>query len=285
MIQRETSDERTRNRAAFRALATLVAASERIVVLTGAGISTESGIPDYRGPNGVWAQRRIPRIEDVRTDPEAQARYWRERKLHFPEMLARQPNAGHLALARLERAGKLQAVITQNIDGLHQKAGSNPATVFELHGSSLRARCLQCGRIYEGTEIQRLQEAGEDVSACPVCGGPLRSATVLFGEPLPRDVLTAAMTAARQSDLLLVVGTSMVVNPAAQLPQLTHKAGGTVAIINRTPTPLDAQADVVLRTGAGATLDALIRRVLDGETDLELPDEALHDPLDEGTGQ
>jgi NAD-dependent deacetylase len=272
------SDERTRNRAAFRELATLLTSSARVVALTGAGISTESGIPDYRGPNGVWAQRRIPRIEDVRTDPAAQAAYWRERRERFPEMLARQPNAGHLALARLEQRGKLRAVITQNIDGLHQKAGNDPATVYELHGSTLRVRCLNCGRIYESTDMQRILEADEEVPVCPVCGGPLRSATILFGEPLPRNVLTAAATAARQSDLMLVVGSSLVVNPAAQLPRLTRDAGGAVAIINRTPTPLDRDADLVLRTGAGATLDALTRRVLDGESGLELPDEALVTP-------
>jgi NAD-dependent deacetylase len=272
------SDERTRNRAAFRELATLLTGSARVVALTGAGISTESGIPDYRGPNGVWAQRRIPRIEDVRTDPAAQAAYWRERRERFPEMLARQPNAGHLALARLEQRGKLRAVITQNIDGLHQKAGNDPATVYELHGSTLRVRCLNCGRIYESTDMQRILEADEEVPVCPVCGGPLRSATILFGEPLPRNVLTAAATAARQSDLMLVVGSSLVVNPAAQLPRLTRDAGGAVAIINRTPTPLDGDADLVLRTGAGATLDALTRRVLDGESGLELPDEALVTP-------
>jgi NAD-dependent deacetylase len=272
------SDERTRNRAAFRELATLLTGSARVVALTGAGISTESGIPDYRGPNGVWAQRRIPRIEDVRTDPAAQAAYWRERRERFPEMLARQPNAGHLALARLEQRGKLRAVITQNIDGLHQKAGNDPATVYELHGSTLRVRCLNCGRIYESTDMQRILEADEEVPVCPVCGGPLRSATILFGEPLPRNVLTAAATAARQSDLMLVVGSSLVVNPAAQLPRLTRDAGGAVAIINRTPTPLDRDADLVLRTGAGATLDALTRRVLDGESGLELPDEALVTP-------
>lgn len=282
MTPTDAYDERDRNRAAFRHLATLVAGSDRIVALTGAGISTESGIPDYRGPNGVWAQRRIPRIEDVRTDDEAQARYWRERHLRFPEMLARQPNAGHRALARLATAGKLRAVITQNIDGLHQKAGNDPATVFELHGSALRVRCLNCGRIYEGTEIQRMQDDGVEVPVCPVCGGPLRSATVLFGEPLPRDVLTAAATAARQSDLILVVGSSLVVNPAAQLPGLTRRAGGAVAIINRTATPVDDRAAVVLRTGAGATLDALVRRVLDGEEDLELPEAALRDPVAEG---
>lgn len=272
------SDERTRNRAAFRELATLLTGSARVVALTGAGISTESGIPDYRGPNGVWAQRRIPRIEDVRTDPAAQAAYWRERRERFPEMLARQPNAGHLALARLEQRGKLRAVITQNIDGLHQKAGNDPATVYELHGSTLRVRCLNCGRIYESTDMQHILEADEEVPVCPVCGGPLRSATILFGEPLPRNVLTAAATAARQSDLMLVVGSSLVVNPAAQLPRLTRDAGGAVAIINRTPTPLDRDADLVLRTGAGATLDALTRRVLDGESGLELPDEALVTP-------
>lgn len=278
MNHSETTNERTRNRAAFRDLATLLAGSDRVVALTGAGISTESGIPDYRGPNGVWAQRRIPRIEDVRTDPAAQAAYWRERRARFPEMLARQPNAGHLALARLEQQGKLRAVITQNIDGLHQKAGNDPATVYELHGSTLRVRCLNCGRIYEDADVRQLPDEGLETPVCLVCGGPLRSATILFGEPLPRDVLTAAAAAARQSDLMLVVGSSLVVNPAAQLPRLTREAGGAVAIINRTPTPLDREADIVLRTGAGATLAALTRRVLDGEAGLELPEEALHAP-------
>jgi len=239
----------------------VVAPARKIVAFTGAGISTESGIPDYRGPNGVWARNAIPSIETLRTDPEAQRDHWRFRKANYPIMLARQPNDGHRALVDLERAGRLLATITQNIDGLHQKAGSNPERVIELHGSTHRLRCMHCGTEFPGTAIQARLEAGEEDPRCEVCGGPLRSATILFGEPLPEAALRKAVAVSQVCDLMLVVGSSLVVNPAARLPAIAKQHGARLVIINRTPTPLDEIADVHLVAEAGPTLQRLVTRL------------------------
>ena len=250
-----------RDEQAWTRLAALTEASRRMVAFTGAGISTESGIPDYRGPNGVWARRATPTRADLQTDPESQRAYWDERRRRYPELAAREPNAGHRALVRFHEAGKLLAVVTQNIDGLHQKAGLPPDRVIELHGTAHRVRCLSCGRVYPAAEIQRRQEAGEHEPRCAVCGGPLRSATVLFGESLPEEALRRAFAVAQATDLLLVVGSSLVVNPAARIPAVAKQAGAPLAIINRTPTPLDPLADARLWTDAGPTLDALAHEV------------------------
>jgi NAD-dependent deacetylase len=244
-------------------LVDIVAASRRMVVFTGAGISTESGIPDYRGPNGVWARNAIPSIETLRTDEEAQKEHWKFRREYYPQMLAREPNLGHVALARFDAAGRLLAVITQNIDGLHQKAGNRPDRVIELHGSTHRLRCMNCGTEYDGQDIQARLEAGAEDPRCTVCGGPLRSATVLFGEPLPQQALKLALAVSQACDLMLVVGSSLVVNPAARLPAIAKEKGARLIIINRTPTPLDVIADMHLQAEAGPTLDELVRRVLD----------------------
>ncbi|MGI8484110.1 MAG: SIR2 family NAD-dependent protein deacylase [Thermomicrobiales bacterium] len=254
--------------AAMDQLVDIVDGSQRMVVFTGAGISTESGIPDYRGPNGVWARNAIPSIETLRTDAEAQREHWNFRREHYPQMLAREPNLGHRALAGFERAGRLMAIITQNIDGLHQKAGNTPDRVIELHGSTHRLRCMHCGAEYDGREIQQRLEAGANDPRCTVCGGPLRSATILFGEPLPAPALKLAVAVSQACDLMLVVGSSLVVNPAARLPALAKEKGARLVIVNRTPTPLSDIADVHLEAEAGPTLYELARRVL-GDTGTE----------------
>jgi NAD-dependent deacetylase len=240
-------------------LAELIGQSSQVVAFTGAGISTESGIPDYRGPGGVWERQAPPRIGDFLHNSETRRAFWLSRKERYPELLSRKPNQGHYALAHLERVGKLEAVITQNIDGLHQAAGSSADRVLELHGSAHRVRCLTCGTVYTGIEIQRRQEAGEVVPDCLVCGGILRTATVLFGESLPREALDRAIAASRSADLMVVIGSSLVVNPAARLPGLTKKAGGKVAILNRTATPHDNLADIHIVGEAGPTLSRVIQ--------------------------
>lgn len=234
----------------------------RIVAFTGAGISTESGIPDYRGPNGVWARQAPPTIGDFRSNPETRRAYWERRRATYPELLAARPNAGHAALVALERHGQLTAVVTQNIDGLHQRAGNDPERVIELHGSAHVIRCLDCGNSWPAAVIDARLLEGERVPACVVCGGPLRAATVLFGEPLPAEALQRATTAARDCDLMLVVGTSLVVNPAARIPLLARDSGAALAIINETPTPLDSRADVIVRGRAGPTLATLATALL-----------------------
>jgi NAD-dependent deacetylase len=177
-------------------------------------------------------------------------------------LVIREPNAAHLALALLERAGRLTAVITQNIDGLHQRAGNNPDHVIELHGTAHRIRCVSCGQTWEGSEIQRRLEAGEVEPACAACDGILRSATVLFGEALPEGAFQRAAAAASTCDLMFVIGSSLVVNPAARLPVLAKRSGAAMAIVNRTPTPLDAAADVNVLDEASPVLTAFARAVL-----------------------
>ena len=233
-------------------------AARRIVAFTGAGISTESGIPDYRGPGGVWERQAPPTLGDFRDNAETRRRYWERRREGYPKMAAARPNAGHAALVALERADRLVAVITQNIDGLHQKAGHDPARVIELHGTTHTVRCLDCEAESPAGVIQARLKRGEETPACAICGGSLRAATILFGESLPEEALRRAVAAARGCDLMVVIGSSLIVNPAARLPLLAKRAGGRLAIINRTATPVDALADVRVKGGAGEVLTAVV---------------------------
>lgn len=244
------------------ALADMIRSASRIVVLTGAGISTESGIPDYRGPNGVWATQKPPTIGDFMENEASRRAYWQRRLESYPGLVAAQPNAGHRALVDLERGGKLSAIVTQNIDGLHQRAGSDPEQVIELHGSAHVIRCTNCGTIFTGEAIQQRLLDGDLYPSCPVCGGILRTATVLFGEPLPKEALDRGISVTREADLLLVVGSSLVVNPAAKLPLIARRNGAKVAIVNRTETRQDAFADLRLEGSAGLVLPAAVAQAL-----------------------
>jgi len=235
----------------------LARGKRKIVAFTGAGISTDSGIPDYRGPQGVWKTQLPPSLGDFLENPETRKRLWARSKQTYPELASRVPNGGHLALAELERVGVLGAVITQNIDGLHQKAGNSPEIVFELHGTAHRVRCTNCAMVFETMAIWKRLEAGDEVPACEVCGGILRTGTVLFGESLPKPALDASVRAAQWCDLMLVVGSSLIVNPAARLPVLAKERGAALAILNRTATPLDHLADLVLLDEATPALRAL----------------------------
>jgi NAD-dependent deacetylase len=241
-------------------VAAYISASDRITVLTGAGISTESGIPDYRGPNGVWtkdpAKMRLVDIHWYMTDPEVRREAWQER-LHHPAWGAI-PGPGHRALVELERAGKLQALITQNIDGLHQAAGSSPSTVIELHGRIHRCRCLGCG--YETPMLEQLDRvrSGEPDPRCQRCGGIQRSATIAFGQPLDPDVHRRASDAAATCQVFLAVGTSLQVQPAARLCALALEAGARLIIVNAEPTPYDNVAAAVVRGPIGEVLPAIV---------------------------
>lgn len=242
----------------------LVADARRVVALTGAGISTDSGIPDYRGPNGLWttagADRRPPSIEAYLAGVEVRERVWRMRVEH-PAWQA-EPNAGHLALVALERTGRLAALLTQNIDGLHQRAGSD--RVLELHGTITRSRCFGCAEeLPMALALARVAD-GETDPPCRRCGGVLGSATVSFGQPLDRVVLTAARAEATSADLMLAVGSSLTVQPAAGLVGLAAKAGAAVVVCNDSPTPYDGLATVVLRGRIGTVLPALAGAVSSG---------------------
>jgi NAD-dependent deacetylase len=238
----------------------LLAAAGRITVLTGAGVSTDSGIPDFRGPNGVWTRdpgaRRLSTLEAYRGDPGLRRESWR-RRLEHPAWTA-EPNAGHRALVALEGTGRLLALITQNIDGLHQIAGSDPRLVIELHGTLAHTECLSCGARGEMADALRRVRAGAADPDCERCGGILKSATVSFGQRLDPHVLARARAAAEAADVLLVVGSSLTVQPAAGLVGSAAAAGAHVMIINADPTPYDGLAAIVLRGRIGELLPAAI---------------------------
>jgi NAD-dependent deacetylase len=236
------------------------AAAERITVLTGAGISTGSGIPDFRGPHGLWTlnpdlQRMFSLDEYVR-DPELRTKAWINRRDH-PAWTA-QPNAGHRALVALERSGRLRALLTQNIDGLHQRAGSSPALVLELHGTLFGVECLQCNARTTMAEALERVAAGESDPPCRICGGILKATTISFGQALRADVLDAAVRAAADSDVFLAVGTSLQVQPAAGLCEVAVSRGAKLVIVNADPTPYDGLAAALVRGEISDALPALL---------------------------
>lgn len=240
--------------------AELLARAERITVLTGAGVSTDSGIPDFRGPQGVWtrnpAAERLSTLQAYVEDPEVRREAWRQRAVH--PVWDAPPGAAHAALVDLERSGRLLALLTQNIDELHQAAGSSPDLVVELHGTMHHTECLSCGaRAPMGEALERVA-AGEDDPPCPHCGGVLKSATISFGQALDGDVLIRARQAAVEGDVLLAVGTSLGVHPAAGVVDIAAAAGAAVVIVNGEPTPYDDVATVVLRGGVGEILPRLV---------------------------
>jgi NAD-dependent deacetylase len=231
-------------------VAELIAANQPCVALTGAGISTESGVPDFRSASGVWAEYdpyEVASIDGFRDDP---ARAWEFYGRRLGVLADIQPNAGHLALAALERAGLLEAVITQNVDGLHQRAGSRD--VIEVHGSIATASCVSCGRAEPREQVVELLP----LPTCADCGSVLKPDVVMFGELLPVVAVERATALAREAACMLVVGSSLEVWPVAGLPAETLGHGGRLAIVNREPTPYDAQADVVVHAGAGEVLAA-----------------------------
>jgi len=234
--------------------------ARRVAVLTGAGISTESGIPDFRGPQGVWTMDpQAEKLSDIRyyvADPEIRRKSWQSR-LHHPAWTAR-PNAGHAAIVALERRGKLHALITQNIDGLHQKAGSSPERVIEVHGTVHAVVCLSCGLKGPMQAALERVRGGEPDPACTRCGGILKSDTISFGQALVPEVIDRAMHAVAQSDLFIAVGTSLQVYPIAGSVPVARRAGARVVIVNAEPTPYDGIADAVLRGAIGDTLPGIL---------------------------
>lgn len=242
--------------------AELLGRARRAVALTGAGLSTESGIPDFRSAGGVWERFRPIEYQELLRSHDARREHWRYKQATVPTMLAAQPNAAHYALAELEAAGRLQAVITQNIDALHQRAGSR--RVLELHGTNLEAMCLQCAeRVPIAAALAQL-EAGAEVPVCAHCGGWLKPATVSFGQSLPADVLREAAELVRQSDCLLALGSSLLVHPAASLAGIAKQHGAALIIINLAATPYDEQADAVVHEKLGTALPRIAATALEG---------------------
>jgi NAD-dependent deacetylase len=233
--------------------------ARRVTVLTGAGISTDSGIPDYRGPQGLWTRdpgaARMSTRADYLADPGVRRRAWRARVAH--PVFGAQPNAAHRALVDLERSGRLVALLTQNIDGLHQRAGSDPRLVVELHGTIWAVECASCGRRGPMPDALHRVRAGEPDPRCRSCGGVLSSATVSFGQPLDPAVLTRAAAAARACELFLVVGSSLSVQPAASLSGHAVAAGARLVIVNAEPTPYDPLAAARVAEPIGVVLPRL----------------------------
>jgi len=238
-----------------------VVQARRVVVLTGAGISTESGVPDFRGPQGLWTQDpKAEKLSDIRyymADPEVRRLAWQQRLAH-PAWRAK-PNAGHLALVDLEQTGRLHTLVTQNIDGLHQVAGNSPAKVIEVHGTIHEVVCMHCDwRGPMQATLERVR-AGEEDPPCRSCGGILKSATISFGQALVPAVIHRALRAAEEADLLLAIGTSLNVYPVANVVPLAKSARAKIVILNAQATPLDGIADAILRANIGEVLPQLVQ--------------------------
>jgi len=237
-----------------------IKAAERILVLTGAGISTDSGIPDFRGPKGVWTQN--PKAEKMATlqhyvaDPEVREAAWKSRMAMFGT--PREPNAGHRALVELEKGNQLQAILTQNVDGLHHAAGSDPEKIVEIHGTVREVVCLSCEDRWPMRHALDRVTAGEADPECVNCGGILKSATISFGQALVPEDLSRAQEEARDCDLLLAIGSTLGVYPIAGVVPLAKKSGARVVIINGEPTEMDGVADAVIHAGISETLSLLL---------------------------
>jgi NAD-dependent deacetylase len=236
----------------------LMQQAKRIVALTGAGISTESGIPDFRSPGSIWQREPPVSYSDFIHKPEARQKYWQTRRNLYGQVAAAQPNAAHKALTALERRGVLLGIITQNFDGLHHDAGNSAQRIVEIHGTSREAACTLCGIRSSMVDLQQRINAGEVDPRCPECGGFLKAATILFGQRVPEIELTRAREMVASCDLFLVVGSSLKVTPAATLPRLALNRDVPLIIINLQVTPLDDYADVVIHERAGVILPQVV---------------------------
>ena len=242
-------------------VARLILEAEKVSVFTGAGVSTESGIPDFRSPGGIWS-RYDPEdftIQRFVADKEARKRNWEVRK----ELVSAdyQPNPAHHAIRELEELGKLSCVITQNIDGLHHAAGNTEEKIIELHGTIKFAKCMDCNDRLLLTDVLERFDKGETDPHCKKCGGLLKAATVAFGEAMPQDKMRRAELCSRECDLFIVIGSSLVVYPAASMPIIAKQAGAKLVIINFAPTNMDSQADVVIHEKAGPVMEAIMEKV------------------------
>jgi NAD-dependent deacetylase len=239
-------------------LGDMIAEASTIAPFTGAGISTECGIPDFRSPGGLWTRNRPIPFDEFVASQEARDEAWRRRFAMEPTFAAAKPGRGHRALAQLYRAGKVPAIITQNIDNLHQVSGFAPDHVIELHGNTTYARCIGCGCDYELTWVkQRFDEEG-GAPDCTACDQPVKTATISFGQAMPEDAMLRATELARACDLFIAIGSSLVVWPAAGFPVMAKNSGARLVIINREPTDQDDLADLVLRYDIGETLGPFV---------------------------
>jgi NAD-dependent deacetylase len=237
--------------------------SKRAVVFSGAGLSTESGIPDFRSPGGVW-DRYSPEdftFQNFLASETSRERYWQMATEFYEPIKMAQPNQAHLAIAELEKLDKLDCVITQNIDGLHFKAGNSEQRVIQLHGTAIFVSCLSCKKRYNRDEIQKRIIKGQKAPRCDDCGGLLKPATISFGQSMPERETQEAYHRSSLCDLFIVVGSSLVVQPAASMPLVAKRSGARLVIINRDPTPYDEMADVVIHGQAGSAMATILEHV------------------------
>jgi NAD-dependent deacetylase len=248
----------------FKAAAELIHKSNSIVVFTGAGISTESGVPDFRSPGGIWSRYNQDDLTYQRFMSHEKYRklYWEYDRARYPAMRDASPNPAHKAIVEIERTGKLAALITQNIDGLHQKAGNSPHNIYELHGTVREVTCLDCHTRWPREEItDKMDREGIEVPYCPHCEGPLKCGTIAFGQSLPPEVLQMSFRHAGACDLFLTVGSSLVVLPANNLPVMARRSGAKLILVNLSATPYDAIMDIIIRGKAGPTMDAVMKEL------------------------
>jgi NAD-dependent deacetylase len=250
----------------FKQVAQWIITSKRTVVFGGAGLSTESGIPDFRSPGGVW-DRYNPEdfyFQKFISSETSREKYWQMATEMYEPMKKAQPNLAHLAIAEMEKLGKLDCVITQNIDGLHLKAGNSEGKVIELHGTAMYVSCLSCKKRYDRDEIQERIKKGVKVPYCDDCGGPLKPATISFGQSMPERETQEAYDRSSLCDLFIVIGSSLVVQPAASMPLVAKRNGARLVIINRDPTPYDDMADIVIHGQAGPIMNNILEEVKKG---------------------
>jgi len=243
-----------------RKVADLIRQSQRVIIFTGAGVSTESGIPDFRSPGGVWHKYNPEDFyyQKFISSEESREKYWQMSREFYEPLKKAQPNAAHKAVVELEKMGKLDCVITQNVDNLHQRAGSSPEKVIELHGTAVSVSCLTCRKKYPREEIQSWLLSGVRVPKCDSCEGILKPDTVSFGQSMPPKETEESFRRARECDLLIVIGSSLVVQPAASIPLEAKQSGAKLVIINRDPTYHDSYADVVMHGSAGEIMSKIL---------------------------
>jgi len=239
-------------------LGDMIAAASTIVPFTGAGISTESGIPDFRSPGGLWTRNRPIPFDEFVASPDARDEAWRRRFAMEPTFAAAQPGRGHRALASMYKAGKIPAVITQNIDNLHQISGLPAEHVIELHGNTTYARCIGCGKCYDLAWVKQSFQTTGSAPGCTACDEPVKTATISFGQAMPEAAMRRAAELAQHCDLFLAIGSSLVVWPAAGFPLMAKNAGAKLVIINNEPTEQDDMADLVIRHDIGETLGPFV---------------------------
>jgi len=241
--------------------ADIIASANKVVMFTGAGISTESGIPDFRSPGGIWSKYQPIMFQDFMSSEEKRRESWQRGKESYHVFADVEPNAAHYAIAELERMDRLDCLVTQNIDNLHQKAGNSPEMVIELHGTAMFVLCMDCGKRWPRSEIQEWLETGVEIPYCDDCGGIMKSATISFGQPMPEVETAEALFRSRNADAFVVVGSSLVVYPAAQMPIEAKQNGAKLIILNIGETPFDEFADVRIYAKAGEIMQRMIELV------------------------